>query len=118
MAQVPQVVRNKKLQACIATGRLPHVPGGARVCVPHHMRQVAIICQPQFHQLAPLASGIILRAHPIIPVIRGQYQAIFELQTHEPLIIPNYQEWTGRSSNYTQSTVRSVMAAPCSRVGR
>ena len=33
-------------------------------------------------------------------------------QTHEPLIIPNYQEWTGRSSNYTQSTVRSVMAAP------
>jgi len=33
-------------------------------------------------------------------------------QTHEPLIIPRYQEWEGRSSKYTQSTVQSVMAAP------
>jgi PAS domain S-box-containing protein len=33
-------------------------------------------------------------------------------QTHEPLIIPHYQEWAGRSAKYTQSTVQSVMAAP------
>jgi PAS domain S-box-containing protein len=33
-------------------------------------------------------------------------------QTREPLIIPRYQEWEGRSSQYTQSTVQSVMAAP------
>ncbi len=33
-------------------------------------------------------------------------------QTREPLIIPRYQEWEGRSSKYTQSTVQSVMAAP------
>ncbi len=33
-------------------------------------------------------------------------------ETHEPLIIPRYQEWSGRSGNYTQSSVQAVMAAP------
>ncbi|MDH3495370.1 MAG: GAF domain-containing protein [Gemmatimonadota bacterium] len=33
-------------------------------------------------------------------------------ETHEPLIIPRYQEWAGRSAQYTQSSVQSVMAAP------
>jgi PAS domain S-box-containing protein len=33
-------------------------------------------------------------------------------ETKEPLLIPRYQEWAGRSSSYTQSTVQSVMAAP------
>jgi PAS domain S-box-containing protein len=33
-------------------------------------------------------------------------------ETRESLIIPRYQEWEGRSSQYTQSTVQSVMAAP------
>jgi PAS domain S-box-containing protein len=33
-------------------------------------------------------------------------------QTHEPLIIPRYQEWEGRSNKYTQSSVQAVMAAP------
>ncbi len=33
-------------------------------------------------------------------------------QTNEPLIIPNYQDWTGRSSKYENSTVQSVMAVP------
>ena len=33
-------------------------------------------------------------------------------ETRESLIIPRYQEWEGRSSKYTQSTVQSVMAAP------
>ncbi len=33
-------------------------------------------------------------------------------QTHEPLIIPNYQEWTGRSRHYSWSTIQMVMAAP------
>jgi PAS domain S-box-containing protein len=30
----------------------------------------------------------------------------------EPLIIPRYQEWTGHSHKYEQSSVQSVMAAP------
>ena len=33
-------------------------------------------------------------------------------QTRESLIIPRYQDWEGRSAQYTQSTVQSVMAAP------
>jgi hypothetical protein len=33
-------------------------------------------------------------------------------QTHESLIIPHYQEWEGRSAQYSRSTVQSVMAAP------
>jgi PAS domain S-box-containing protein len=33
-------------------------------------------------------------------------------QTHEPLIIPNYGEWAGRSSKYNEATARSVMAVP------
>ena len=34
------------------------------------------------------------------------------VQTHEPLIIPRYQEWEGRSEQYTQSTVQAVMVTP------
>ncbi|HEV8598928.1 MAG TPA: GAF domain-containing protein [Gemmatimonadales bacterium] len=34
------------------------------------------------------------------------------VQTHEPLIIPRYQEWEGRSDQYTQSTVQAVMVTP------
>ncbi len=37
-------------------------------------------------------------------------------ETLEPLVIPRYQEWEGRSAQYTQSTVQSVMAAPL-RIG-
>ncbi|MEO6331952.1 MAG: hypothetical protein ABIV11_07275, partial [Gemmatimonadaceae bacterium] len=33
-------------------------------------------------------------------------------QTHEPLIIPDYQEWAGRSTRYTGKAFQSVMAAP------
>jgi PAS domain S-box-containing protein len=33
-------------------------------------------------------------------------------ETHEPLVIPSYQEWAGRSAQYTQDTVQSVVAAP------
>jgi PAS domain S-box-containing protein len=33
-------------------------------------------------------------------------------EKREPLIIPRYQEWLGRSAKYTQDTVQTVMAAP------
>jgi PAS domain S-box-containing protein len=33
-------------------------------------------------------------------------------ETKEPLIIPRYQEWLGRSAKYQQNTVQSVMVAP------
>ena len=36
----------------------------------------------------------------------------------EPLLVPRYQEWEGRSDKYTQSTVQTVMAAPLMIGGR
>ena len=33
-------------------------------------------------------------------------------ETLEPLIIPRYQEWQGRSGQYIRSTIQTVMAAP------
>jgi PAS domain S-box-containing protein len=33
-------------------------------------------------------------------------------ETHEPFIIPRYQEWEGRSSQYTQSTIQTGLAVP------
>ncbi len=33
-------------------------------------------------------------------------------ETHEPIIIPNYQKWAGRSGQYGQSVVQAVMVAP------
>src|SRR6185437_5580523 len=32
--------------------------------------------------------------------------------SHEPLIIPNYQQWAGRSDQYTHSTVQAVAVVP------
>jgi GAF domain-containing protein len=33
-------------------------------------------------------------------------------ETREPLIIPNYQEWEGRSDKYAETTARGVMVVP------
>lgn len=33
-------------------------------------------------------------------------------ETHEPLLIPRYQDWEHRSPSYTQDTVQTVMASP------
>jgi PAS domain S-box-containing protein len=33
-------------------------------------------------------------------------------ETHEPLLIPHYQDWEHRSPSYTQDTVQTVMASP------
>lgn len=39
-------------------------------------------------------------------------------QTHEPLLIPSYHEWTGQSEKYSDVTVHAVMAAPLLMGGR
>ena len=39
-------------------------------------------------------------------------------RTHEPLLIPSYHEWMGRSSQYADVAVYSVMAAPLLIGGR
>ena len=33
-------------------------------------------------------------------------------ETHEPLIIPNYQDWEGRSNKYEDTTAKGVMVVP------
>jgi PAS domain S-box-containing protein len=33
-------------------------------------------------------------------------------ETHQPLIIPNYQDWDGRSDKYEETTARGVMVVP------
>jgi PAS domain S-box-containing protein len=33
-------------------------------------------------------------------------------ETHQPLIIPNYQDWNGRSDKYEETTARGVMVVP------
>jgi len=38
-------------------------------------------------------------------------------RTQEPLIIPSYQAWSGRSGKYTQDTVQAVMVVPL-RIGQ
>jgi len=39
-------------------------------------------------------------------------------ETHDPLLIPRYQEWEYRSPSYTQDTVQTVMASPLLMAGR
>ncbi len=39
-------------------------------------------------------------------------------QSHEPLLIPNYQEWSGQSSQYTQVEFHAVMVAPLLMAGQ
>ena len=39
-------------------------------------------------------------------------------QTHEPLLIPNYQEWSGQSRQYTQVEFHAVMVAPLLMAGQ
>ena len=39
-------------------------------------------------------------------------------KTREPILIPNYDEWTGRASAYVNTSIASVMAAPLLIGGR
>lgn len=61
---------------------------------------------------------VIVAGHDMGANAEGTRMAIGEgamghvAQTKEPLVIPDYQAWTGRSEQYTQDTVQSVVAAP------
>ena len=61
---------------------------------------------------------VIVASHNMPTDGRGTRQALGEgamglvAETHEPLIIPRYQEWEGRSDKYTASEVQAVMATP------
>ncbi len=61
---------------------------------------------------------IIVASHNIGSDSTGTRMAIGEgamgqvAKTHEPLIIPNYQEWAGRSNKYEDTTAMGVMVVP------
>ena len=61
---------------------------------------------------------VIVASHNLETDTTGTRMAIGEgamgrvAETHEPFIIPRYQEWEGRSSQYTQSTIQTGLAVP------
>jgi PAS domain S-box-containing protein len=61
---------------------------------------------------------VVVAGHNMPSTVVGTRMAVGEgamgrvAETHEPLIIPRYQEWEGRSDKYTQSAFQSVIAAP------
>jgi PAS domain S-box-containing protein len=61
---------------------------------------------------------VIVASHDMETDAVGSRMAIGEgamgrvAETHEPLIIPRYQEWERRSSKYVQSSIQTVLAAP------
>jgi len=87
MTEVVEVVLGEELESDVAGGRFPDVRRRAGIRVSQNVHQVPVVGQPELHQIAPLAGGIVLRAHPIVLLIGGKHQAIFVLQTHETLMI-------------------------------
>jgi PAS domain S-box-containing protein len=61
---------------------------------------------------------VIVASHNMGTETTGTRMAIGEgamgwvAETHEPLIIPRYQEWERRSSQYAQSSIQTGLAAP------
>jgi PAS domain S-box-containing protein len=61
---------------------------------------------------------VIVASHAMPSSAVGARMAIGEgamgrvAETHQPLVIPRYQEWEGRSSQYVHSTVQAVIAVP------
>ena len=61
---------------------------------------------------------VIVASHNLETDTTGTRMAIGEgamgrvAETHEPFIIPRYQEWEGRSRQYTQSTIQTGLAVP------
>ena len=65
----------------------PCVPQSVQARMPHDVRQVPVVGQPEIYKVLPIASAVVLRVHPFVLLIRGQYKAILDLQAHEALMI-------------------------------
>ncbi|HEV2591075.1 MAG TPA: GAF domain-containing protein, partial [Gaiellaceae bacterium] len=72
------------------------------------------IYDEQAHELVVVASHHIGKDSTGVRLGLGEGAMGTVAVTHEPLIIPEYDEWVGRSGKYSdvRSTVRAVMAAP------
>ncbi len=93
---------SKLLQAALERAvRLLAVTGGELAIYDEDREELVIVAS---HNIGMDSTGVRLKL--------GEGAMGTVAQTHEPLIIPNYQEWSGRSSKYAETPVRSVMAAP------
>jgi PAS domain S-box-containing protein len=70
------------------------------------------IYEEQVKQLVVVASENIGKASTGTRLGLGEGAMGHVARTREPLIIPSYHEWLGRSGQYADVTVHSVMAAP------
>ena len=93
---------SKLLQGALERAvRLLAVTGGELAIYDEDLEELVIVAS---HNIGKDSTGVRLKL--------GEGAMGTVAETHEPLIIPNYQEWSGRSSKYAETPVRSVMAAP------
>ena len=93
---------SKLLQAVLERAvRLLAVTGGELAIYDEDREELVIVAS---HNIGVDSTGMRLKL--------GEGAMGTVAETHEPLIIPKYQEWSGRPSKYAETPVRSVMAAP------
>ncbi|HXG70698.1 MAG TPA: GAF domain-containing protein [Gemmatimonadaceae bacterium] len=93
---------SKLLQAALERAvRLLAVTGGELAIYDEDREELVIVAS---HNIGMDSTGVRLKL--------GEGAMGIVAQSHEPLIVPNYQEWTGRPAKYSETPVRSVMAAP------
>ncbi|MDP9202362.1 MAG: GAF domain-containing protein [Gemmatimonadota bacterium] len=93
---------SKLLQAVLERAvRLLAVTGGELAIYDEDREELVVVAS---HNIGMDSTGVRLKL--------GEGAMGTVAETHEPLVIPNYQEWSGRPSKYAETPVRSVMAAP------
>jgi PAS domain S-box-containing protein len=93
---------SKLLQAVLERAvRLLAVTGGELAIYDEDREELVIVAS---HNIGVDSTGMRLKL--------GEGAMGTVAETHQPLIIPKYQEWSGRPSKYAETPVRSVMAAP------
>jgi len=93
---------SKLLQAALERAvRLLAVTGGELAIYDEEKEELVIVAS---HNIGMDSTGVRLKL--------GEGAMGIVAESHEPLIVPNYQEWSGRPSKYSETPVRSVMAAP------
>ena len=93
---------SKLLQAALERAvRLLAVTGGELAIYDEEKEELVIVAS---HNIGMDSAGVRLKL--------GEGAMGIVAESHEPLIVPNYQEWSGRPAKYSETPVRSVMAAP------
>ena len=93
---------SKLLQAVLERAvRLLAVTGGELAIYDEDREELVVVAS---HNIGMDSTGVRLKL--------GEGAMGTVAETHEPLVIPNYQEWSGRPAKYAETPVRSVMAAP------